>query len=293
MKTNEFMELNKKKFRKSGALSLHDVSDNEKVILNCVIKNAFTFNGKRYTMHYTSKASNLYDYDVAILYPQIAANLGLESVPAFVVEANGIRFLAREDVLANNKNLVLADTLNNFMVNKEKEKKEETEHILYKKGFNTVLANHFTPNAIKDKIKMDIIDLVILNGRRTPDTFCYDLTGSNMVKKVIPLDAGESSYNLKLLKNQNLDYDTKYLCETRINKETDKKVLKDIITNKRLNRYFTEKDRAEFGKELKELSLFEVKENIKHTTNYEIDDGIIDVYSNRAYFIGRALERGV
>lgn len=163
----------------------------------------------------------------------------------------------------------------------------------FEEGENVVL-KHFTHEAVKKELKMKLLDIATYNNIRLPDSYLYKVNNLLQVEDVIPLDSGNSAVNVDYYNKKQYDkIDNHFLNDFDYDIKPAINILKEYQNNKKIKEYFSDEDRLEFAKELKNVTKIDIAKDVEENTNYKIDTKYQDAIMQNSEFMADLIERGV
>ena len=165
---------------------------------------------------------------------------------------------------------------------------------IFEKQVNPVVS-FFSKRAICEQVKNNLLDAIIYNTDRDNKNTLYRISGNNKdISQVIHLNSGNSFENASHIATG--DYMTIRQGFDNIfkrEKMAEFEIINEVEKNKELEKYFTEKDRIEFAKELQENATRDFAKEIEKATNVKIDKRYQEVVLENMDTVGRFLEMGL
>lgn len=159
-------------------------------------------------------------------------------------------------------------------------------------GERNPILNYFYVDAVKKRMKMNLLDISIQNSTRTPADYLYKLDKNGLVVDVMSMSSGNSAFNISNLMNNNFNkMDDNYFNDFSKKRLKAVKILENYSTNLVANSFMNANERIEFGKKLKEVSEMEIAHDIEKNTNYRVNDRVYDTIMTCVYDMGQNLER--
>ncbi len=159
---------------------------------------------------------------------------------------------------------------------------------------NNLFRMKFFHGAVKDKIKMRILDCVMYNNARSPYNYLYKFFSKgdvDMIESCVPLSSMNSAQNVYYMQNNlSKKMQKKYLSETRFGYVGRDKLIYDTKNNEILKKYFDEKERNEFAKQLSQVTSFDIASDVKENIGYEIDRRYQDTIYDNCEFVSNLLK---
>lgn len=188
--------------------------------------------------------------------------------------------------LVTNENMPNYEKLKYYFESKKEHKKGNKEDLSFdKKGrimSSLFLKNNenfislFSKNAIVEKIKMGLIDIVMLNSSRNAKNYVLKtINNSNdvQISNVVPLNNGNSANNIfsRIYRRKDTPYSKKFPYETLYSKASVEKIINDVKTNFKLNTYFSRDSRVNFAYEIDKIIDDDISQEIKENTGYSLN----------------------
>lgn len=152
------------------------------------------------------------------------------------------------------------------------------------------IVDHFKREAIKDKIKMGILDIAFLNNNRGQYSYAYEMSKTD-VERVVPLCVEESARNARLMAEEKFgDVLNSYKNDFDYERLPALEVLKKYKHNYYVDGVIGARERMEFGETLRHIANSEINKEIERETGYEIDNKIYDVIMRHLDRTGEELE---
>lgn len=140
------------------------------------------------------------------------------------------------------------------------------------------ILDYFYVGSVKKRIKMNILDMAILNSTRTPADYLYKLDNYGLVSDVMSLSSGSSFANVSSIINRKFnEVDYKYFNNYSNKRESFKNIFKNLRTNKESKRYLDLEDLTLFGNDIEKVCESEIAQDIEETTNYRVSDSVYEV----------------
>ena len=152
------------------------------------------------------------------------------------------------------------------------------------------IVEHFKREAIKDKIKMGILDIAFLNNYRSQYSYAYEVSRKD-VERVVPLCVEESARNARLMAEEKFeDVLNSYKNDFDYDELPALEVLKRYKHNYYVDKVIGARERMEFGETLRALADSGINKEIEKESGYKVDNKIYDVIMRHLDRTGEELE---
>ena len=185
----------------------------------------------------------------------------------FPVEMPDGKIILQMKNILENKEVVRASVYHKILADKYALDLRDLEHLFANKNASKRIFEHFSDRAVSERLKMSVINAMFGVSNFDSSKYAYKVK-NGLIEDVYPLSFASSGENHKTgVSFEGLRYNSEF----SYNDESYRQIVKNILENKKSQKYLNDSQIADLLLEIDSLNYEKLGESIEKTFDYEIN----------------------